>query len=422
MKKTKMSPFSDSTISLSGIKKFIGVFCFVLATFYASAQTSISPKLPSFYFNNGIGLVAPDSSFSLNFRFRMQSRFLMNTVSPSDFSPASWEARVRRTRLSFTGHLYNPKLTYYLQLSFSRGDMDWSMNDASTINTSVNVVRDAMVFYRPTKHLQIGFGQTKLPGNRQRVISSGAQQFYDRSVANATLTLDRDFGFFTTYTLKTGPVKTLFKGAVTSGEGRNSVSSNTGLAYTGRVEVLPFGDFSDGGDYYEGDIAHETKPKLSVAGVYHFNDMAMRTQGELGRDLYNPLSFQGIIVDALLKYKGWAASYEYLNKTSKTNGISVSTTVAKRALLLGSGYNGQLSYCTKNKWEVAARYSYVQPDQKVIAYYGALEQYGGGVSKYFNKHKVKAQFNIFYNRDKNLFTYKNSFENMFAVFQMEFGI
>ena len=33
----------------------------------------------------------------------------------------------------------------------------------------------------------------------------------------------------------------LTKLAATSGEGRNSVSSNTGLAYTGRIELLPLG-------------------------------------------------------------------------------------------------------------------------------------------------------------------------------------
>ncbi|MDZ4668519.1 MAG: porin [bacterium] len=129
-------------------------------------NTDLPSKQPIFSFTNGIGILAPDSSFSLNMRFRFQSRFLMFTNSTSDFSPSAWEARVRRTRLSFLGHLYNPKLTYYLQLSFSRGDMDWSATDVSNINTSPNVVRDAMIFYKPNKNLQLGFGQGKLPGNR----------------------------------------------------------------------------------------------------------------------------------------------------------------------------------------------------------------------------------------------------------------
>lgn len=387
----------------------------------ALSQTS-KGNSPTLSTKGGIGIVSADSNFSLNFRFRIQSRFLMHTVDEEDFSPNSWEARVRRTRLSFTGHIYDPRLTYYLQLSFSRGDMDWSMVDTSKINTSVNVVRDAVFYFKPVKNLQLGFGQTKLPGNRQRVISSGSQQFYDRSNVNAMLTLDRDFGLFAQYAIHTGKVKTLLKGAVTSGEGRNSVISNSGLAYTGRVEVLPFGEFTDGGDYYEGDLAHEQKPKLSVAGGYHFNDLAMRTQGQLGRDMISPVSYYQWLFDALLKYKGWAASYEYITRESSMNPVTTASNGARRSILLGNGYNAQLSYCTKNMWEIAGRYAYVAPGTKVAADYRSNEQYGLGVTKYFIKHKVKAQFNVFHNLDRNTKTGKTVLENYFAVFQIELGI
>jgi phosphate-selective porin OprO/OprP len=155
------------------------------------------PKnLPHFNYKAGLGFATPDSSYSVNIRFRIQNRFLMNTKDEEHLETGSWEARVRRCRLSFAGHVLNPKWSYYLQLSFSRGDMDWSDADASVQNTSPNLVRDAMIFYKPIKNLQLALGQGKLPGNRQRVISSGAQQFYDRSIVNANFTPDRDFGFF----------------------------------------------------------------------------------------------------------------------------------------------------------------------------------------------------------------------------------
>ncbi len=145
--------------------------------------------------------------------------------------------RVRRLRFKFEGFVYNPKLTYYIQLAFSRGDMDFNAAEGSVINNSPNVIRDAVIYYNPTKNLRLGFGQTKLPGNRQRVISSGDQQFADRSIVNATFNIDRDFGFFANYS---GHFYNL-RGAITSGEGRNSTASNAGLAYTGRVELLPLG-------------------------------------------------------------------------------------------------------------------------------------------------------------------------------------
>ena len=378
-------------------------------------------KTPYFNFKNGMGVATPDSSYSMNIRFRMQNRFLMNTTSDEDLNPSSWDARVRRCRLSFAGHIYNPKLSYYMQLSFSRGDMDWGMNDASTTNTSVNVVRDAVIYYKPNHHLQLGFGQTKLPGNRQRVISSGAQQFYDRSPANANFTLDRDFGVFANYNFKIGSTfKTIFKTAITSGEGRNSLTSNSGLAYTGRLELLPLGEFTDGGDYFEGDLAREEKPKISFAGGYHFNDLAIRTQGELGRDLYAPKSFHVYFADFLFKYKGWAFSSEYIRRDCD-NPITKSGS-STRFVVDGDGINTQLSYCFKSRWELAARHTLVTPHKDLYKQMNQNEQFGLGVSKYLMKHKVKTQFNVFYNRDRNLHTFTESNRYFFGVFQVELGI
>ncbi len=377
---------------------------------------------PYFNYKNGLGFATPDSSYSINIRFRMQERALMTTASESDLSPETFEMRTRRCRLSFTGHMYNTKWSYYLQLSFSRGDMDWSVTDASTQNVSPNVVRDAMVFYKPIKNLTLGFGQTKLPGNRQRVVSSGSLQFYDRSPVNANLTLDRDFGFFGTYKTHMGKAVTYFKAAVTSGEGRNSNLSNAGLAYTGRLEVLPFGDFTDGGDYFEGDVVREKKPKLSIAGGYHLNDMAVRTQGQLGKDLYSPRTYQSYLADVLFKYHGFAISSEYILRESIGSPITKSSTSTSTiSLLAGSGLNTQISYCFKSHYEIAVRYSTVSPDKAATSSFKENQQYGIGITKYMMRHKLKTQFNLFYNHDNDLFKVKET-KNFFAVFQIEMGI
>jgi phosphate-selective porin OprO and OprP len=386
-------------------------------------STTMVNGLPHFNYKSGLGFATPDSAYSINIRFRMQNRCLMNTVSDEDLGPGSWEARVRRCRLSFTGHVVNPKIAYYLQLSFSRGDMDWSDVDASSLNTSPNVVRDAMIFYKPTKNLQFGFGQGKLPGNRQRVISSGAQQFYDRSIVNVNFTPDRDFGGFFNYTVKLGTKFTMnSKFAITSGEGRNSVSSNSGLAYTGRVELLPFGIFTDGGDYFEGDLIREEKPKISVAGGYQLNDLAVRTAGQLGKDLFGTKSYNLYMADFLLKYKGLALSSEYIRRDADGSPYVLGIDNKMRLITTGDGINTQISYCFKNMWEVAARHSLVSPHKDVIASVKENEQYGLGVTKYINKHKVKIQGNLFYNRERDLKANKDLNKYFFAVFQIELGI
>jgi hypothetical protein len=46
------------------------------------------------------------------------------------------------------------------------------------------------------------FGQTKLPGNNQRVVSSGSLEFTDRTINNSRFNIDRDFGLFLDYSHK----------------------------------------------------------------------------------------------------------------------------------------------------------------------------------------------------------------------------
>ncbi len=380
-------------------------------------------KTPYFNFKNGLGFTTPDSSYSLNLRFRIQNRALVNTVSDEDFNPTSFEARVRRCRLVLTGHAVNPKLTYYLQLSFSRGDMDWSAADGSTVIASPNIVRDAMIFYKPTHNLQIGFGQGKLPGNRQRVNSSGALQFYDRSIVNANFTADRDFGVFVNYTAKiTESFLIIPKVAVSSGEGRNSLLSNSGLAYTARLEILPLGAFTDGGDYFEGDLLREVKPKISLAGGYQLNDLAVRSGGQLGKDLLGTKTYNLYFADFVFKYHGLALTAEYMRRDTEGAPVVKGSDGKSRVIVTGDGINTQLSYCFKNKWEIAARHSLVSPHHDVLSSVRQNEQFGLGVSKYLNNHKVKVQANVFYNRERDLFLHQDHNKYFFAVFQIELGI
>lgn len=286
-----------------------------LSTASVLAQTS---KNPTFVSKNGIGLVMPDSLFSINFRFRIQSRVGVASHDEDLGNVAEADMRVRRMRLRFEGFMLSPKLTYNVQLSFTRADQDWD-------NSGVPLVlRDAMINYALTKHFTIGMGQGKLPGNRQRVVSSGDIHFTDRSIVNGAFTLDRDAGLFGTYRLNLGKSPyILIKGAVTTGEGRgiantkefsNTVTPNGGVAYTGRIEFLPLGEFTNRGDYFEGDVEREKTPKLSIAGTYHYNDRAIRTQGQLGKALYSARSFVGTNVDLMFKYQGLAITTEYISR------------------------------------------------------------------------------------------------------------
>jgi phosphate-selective porin OprO/OprP len=145
------------------------VLFLILSPILSSAQRQPSVELftrPQ----KGFGFVTSDSSYSLKLQFRIQNRAAFNTEDVDDLTISNYEFRVRRLRLKLEGFVYDPKLTYYIQLSFSRGDMDWEGRENSIANGTPNLIRDAVIYYTPTKNLRLGFGQTKLPGNRQRVV------------------------------------------------------------------------------------------------------------------------------------------------------------------------------------------------------------------------------------------------------------
>lgn len=388
---TKMK---NSILSLLLICFFTGI-----SHYQAQGQSSLLDSLLNF--SNGIVVTAPNDFLHLRFRFRTQLRAGYQTVSAEDFSAQSVEARVRRMRLRFEGYVLDPKLNYYVQLSFSRGDMDWNDNNDSEINSSPNIARDVVFMYLPNEHWELWFGQTKLPGNRQRVNSSGELQFPDRSIVNASFNIDRDFGVHLYYKNRLGGLHYRLAGAISTGEGRNITSTDGSLAYTARAELLPFGLFTNDGDYFEGDLAREPRPKLSLGLVLHHNEDARRTAGTIGNDLYAPSDIRSISADMMLKYRGiaWVAEYHERDATSP---ITTNAEGDRRVILNGRGYMTQLSYLFKNNLEIASRYGLVVPDESVES--EALQRYelGLGVTKYLNRHRVKLQAQLLYNEHKDL--------------------
>jgi phosphate-selective porin OprO/OprP len=410
--------------------KVVAVFAFVILVQTAFSQASENKPAVNVYVKKqkGVGLVAADSTFSLNFQFRLQARAAYFSESEHDLNPEGFEFRVRRLRMKFDGFVLDPRLSYYIQLSFSRGDMDWSGPDNATVNSSPNIVRDAVIYFTPNAKWRFGFGQTKLPGNRQRVISSGDLQFYDRSIVNATFNIDRDFGFFANYTGNYFNVR----GAVTSGEGRNSIMSDEGLAYTGRLEFLPLGKFTGNNDYIEGDFEREKTPKISLGTTYSYNANAVRTAGQLGNDLYDldPHDLENFEVDMLVKYNGWALYNEYMTRETNNPINPLSTDPTKtRFIYVGQGMLSQLSYIFRNKLEFGARYAKTKPSSDLYndpnfpsVNEMEIDQYELGVTKYLNGHRVKIQGGIIYSVPTDLHS-NIKLDGMYSVvFQIEVGI
>ncbi len=394
---------------------FLMAFSLMLLHFDAHAQTVESDERALLRLNEGISF-SKDSLFLMNFRFRMQNRVGANTLGGDELGINAFEMRVRRLRLRMDGFVLNPKFQYYIQLAFSKADMDLESGNIA------QPVRDAIVYYIVNKNFYIGFGQSKLPGNRQRVVSSGNLQFADRSIVNALYTIDRDFGFFTYYTQ---PISTnsflMLKTAVSSGDGRNASVINNGLAYTGRAEFLPLGKFSNSGDYSEGDLEFEKTPKLSLGLTYSYNHKASRTGGQLGSELYDFRDIETLIVDGMFKYRGFAVLSEFMQRNT-ADPITTNEQGLVRFVPVGHGFNLQISKMISPKVELATRYSFVEPKTSISDFQQRVDEALVGYTYYLKGHRIKIQGNLGYKWLEGLYDLNHTGNSWTGMFQVEFGI
>lgn len=352
-------------------------------------------KIPTSSFGKGINFMAADSSMTMKMNFRMQNLY----VGEYDVSNDDFESNflVRRSRLKFGGYAYSPKLKYKVELGLSNRDMSTSSEDGNGSGAS-RMILDAVLKYQFTKNWQLWAGQTKLPGNRERLVSSANLQFVDRSNVNSKFNVDRDMGIQLHGKYKIGESFIIApKIALSQGEGRDITAGNLGgYSYTGRIDILPLGEFEGKKqDYVLSDITRQSKPKLAIGLFGNLNQGAVRQQGQLGKFVYdttgeyseNDLTLIG--ADLLFKVKG----FSFLSEVGLTNG-TVKNDLLSKAYHTGFGVSGQAGYLFENNCEIAGRYTVVAPDSKTFSGLKDTEEWTLGFSRYFVGHSLKIQSDV----------------------------
>lgn len=372
------------------------IFC-VCYSFTSNAQQVVDSKFGKGVFN----VIAKDSSWSMKFATRMQ--FLSTSVlSANEPNSAEIEQNflVRRARLKFNGFAFSPKFKYKFELGLSNRDI--SGGSEFTRNTP-RYILDAVVMWNFAPNWELWVGQTKLPGNIERVISSGNLQFVDRSLLNSRFNIDRDAGLQLRHKDRLG--KNLIireKIAVSQGEGRNVTQGNQGgLQYTGRLEVLPFGDFVGGGDYSSSDLKRESTPKLMVAATYDHNNNAVRERSNQGSYMFLEdgslfkTNINTFFADAIFKYQGFSFQGEYASRNAEdVIAVNADDTPTGDNVNVGNSVNLQAGYLLPSNWEFSGRYTNVSLDD--VAGGTTTDQYTAGVSKYIVGHKLKVQSDLSY--------------------------
>lgn len=361
-----------------------------------SAQDANAPKFGKGLFN----LKGKDNSWSMKIGARMQ--FLGTSTWDSDNSGISnlkTSMLVRRARLKFSGFAFSPKLQYKIELGLSNKDIGGA---SIYTNNAPRYILDAVIKWNFHENFVLWIGQTKLPGNRERVISSANMQLVDRSLLNKRFNIDRDMGIQLRHHFNLSD-KFLVKEAfsIAQGEGRNVTTGNLGgFQYTARIELLPFGNFASKGDYFGADLKREQQVRWAIGTSYDLNNNAVKNRSNQGSYMTNDTGFyqtniSTLFVDTMFKYKGFSFMGEYaLRDAADPIAKNSDNSLTGEKVQTGNSLNLMSGYLFKNNWEISSRYTNVTYDDFLLK--GAENQYTIGVSKYIVGHKLKVQSDVSY--------------------------
>ena len=231
--------------------------------------TKIDEDFPvkSSYGSNGFRLETRDGNWQTNLQWRAQLRytnpFFGDPRQVEDFEAtgtSNFEAR--RLRMKIGGHGYKPWLKYYFEV-----DLQPSRDpDSSAVSSSARVI-DWRIDLGKWEWLGLRVGQWKIDMNRERVDSSGRQQFVERSIVNRIFTIDRQVGVQLRGRLFKGtPGDLRYFAGVFNGEGRGVRNVDENMMYSGRLQWNFMGrDLA----FRQTDVEYTDKPTgtLAVGGM-----------------------------------------------------------------------------------------------------------------------------------------------------------
>jgi len=359
----------------------------------ALAQTPEPERAPRVRagLGHGVGVTSADGAFELNLRARAQIRFTL-TGEEGGGEPAT-EFSIRRMRLLLQGHALSNELQYYIQLGFSNRDTESDLRLP---------LRDAYVTWTRLRDLQVRAGQMKVPFDRQRVTSSSALQFVDRSIVTSELNLDRDVGvqLFSRDLFGLGN-RLGYQLGVFGGDGRNRLSSESGLLWVARLEFTPMGSYDD---YVEADLERRASPRLAVGVGVAYNQNTRRARSTFETS-YDRARFDYLHGEADLSFKWRGLSVVGAAMLRRASPASQQFTTAGGAPTIEYsrnyfGWFAQAGYLFNRHFELVARYGDLRPtviDQaSVDPSQRRRHELGGGLNWYFQGHALKLQSDYFY--------------------------
>jgi phosphate-selective porin len=305
------------------------------------------------YGSKGLDIRSHDGNYHVHIDWRAQLRFTSRDFDdPIAPNPDVKEGDfvVNRARFKMGGHAYRPWLSYYFEYDFPR-----------------SALLDLRFTLQASDELRLRFGQWKIPFNRERIDSSGKQQFAERSIVTPWFTLDRQQGL--------SLFGRLWKGSRADSWYNLGVFSATGRGGTGGVEQpmvlgrwqwnLLKRDLS----FSQCDIGYRKKPaaSISVAGASWqgpFTSFSTKGGGDLpgiepgGSDRYK---VRQAMFETAFQHRGFSWQQEFHWKTIDDTQTGVVTDLYGWYAQAGYFFHALFEKYPK-PLEVAIRYAEVDPD------------------------------------------------------------
>lgn len=187
--------------------------------------------------SKGFKLATRDGNWETNLQWRGQLRYTdpyrSDPRQVDDFQgEETADFLARRLRMKIGGHGYRPWLGYYFEVDLMpTRDVDDDSEKASARVIDWRITADKW------DEFGIRVGQWKIDHNRERVDSSGRQQFVERSIVNRVFTIDRQVGVqLRGHLLQDTPADMRYYLGAYTGEGRGVVNNDDDLMWAGRLQ------------------------------------------------------------------------------------------------------------------------------------------------------------------------------------------
>lgn len=332
-----------------GFKTLVILLSFVYLHQPVLAQVS---QLISFSPEEGFHVRSQDRKFDIKLGLRFQEQAFV-TTSINQENVTQSEMMMRRAKALIGGYLFDTRHTYFIQFDYDNKNYRLS-------NFEYRI--------RPNTNLEINIGQLMPPTGRQFQTISKNFQMVDRSIVSRYFAVGYDQGISLRYRRDLiNDSKIKFAASLTHGEGINRQIGPGGLAYSGRIDILPFGFFHQKGDYIESDFYREPKPKVSLGAAIYHNKNADLRMGTSDLDMMEN-NITSYYLDAVVKYNGYSLIGEFIKRGTSNERVPLSGEEAFRysAVNGGYGFSLQMGKFLDKHFEATSRISFLDPDNLIM--------------------------------------------------------